>query len=577
LIKLIYNHKLIITQMKSTRRSFFKTMGAGAAGIGLGSTALSLSSFRASGSIKDKQDDQILFIGDNIALADTQYGKVKGYKLRDIFYFLGIPYGADTSGANRFMPPQKPKPWTDVFPAVWWGNSAPQIMEKRYANAYSSFADHWNYDDVSEDCLRLNVFTTAINDGKKRPVMVWFHGGGFTNGNGIEQDGYNGENFSRKGDVVFVSVNHRLGPMGFTNLAAAGGEKFAASGNVGMLDLVAALEWVRDNITNFGGDPGNVTIMGQSGGGAKVCITTSMPSAKGLYHKAVVLSGATTRTGEKEYAEKLGEYILKEAGLEKEDITKLQEMPWLDYYLLANKAAAKLAKEMGPTSGIMRRGFNPCADGVYIPRDPYYPDATPVAQSVPMMICSTMNEMAPSRTMPELENISLDKVKENLKSRAGFGPGLGDKAGEVVDAYAKAFPDKKPVEIWSIISGNRQGVVDLADAKSKQAPSVYVAWFCWQPPLFDNRMRAFHCSDICHWFYNTDLMLTHTGGGKRPRNLSTKMSGSLLQFMRTGDPNGGGLPAWPKYTSAKGEIMILDDVCVAKNDPDREARKTLPS
>jgi len=179
-------------ELKTTpnRREFFKTMGAGAAGLTLGAAATPRTASAAPA--EDDHDKQVLYIGDDIALADTQYGKVKGYQLRGIYYFLGIPYGADTSGANRFMPPQKPKPWTDVFPAVWWGNTAPQIMDNRYANAYASFADHWNYDDVSEDCLRLNVFTPAVDDGKKRPVLVWLHGGGFTNGNGIEQDGYNG-------------------------------------------------------------------------------------------------------------------------------------------------------------------------------------------------------------------------------------------------------------------------------------------------------------------------------------------------------------------------------------------------
>jgi para-nitrobenzyl esterase len=562
--------------MKSSRRSFFKTMGAGAAGIGLGSTAISLSSFTSPVVKKEKEDGQVLFIGDNIALADTLYGKIKGYKLRNIFYFLGIPYGADTSGANRFMPPQKPKPWTDIFPAVWWGNSAPQIMEKRYANAYSSFADHWNYDDVSEDCLRLNVFTPDIKDGKKRPVLVWLHGGGFTNGNGIEQDGYNGENFSRFGDVVFCSVNHRLGPLGFTNLAAAGGEKFAASGNVGMLDLVAALEWVRDNIAGFGGDPGNVTIMGQSGGGAKVTTLTAMPSARGLFHKAVVLSGAGLKSGEKEYSEKLGAYVLKEAGLPATQIEKLQQLPWQEYYAIATRAVTKLSEEMRSAGNMMRMGFNPVVDGFYLPQHPYYPSASPTAAGVPMIICSTLNEMSPSRTDSALENITFAEVKEKVKVRAGFGAGFGDKAGEVVDAYASAFPDKKPVEIWSMLMGNRQNTIALADAKSSQAPPVYLAWFSWQPPLFDNRMRAFHCSDICFWFYNTDLMLTHTGGGSRPRKLSAMMAGSLLQFMKNGNPDGGGLPSWVKYSSANGETMILDDVPLVKNDPDREARKALP-
>lgn len=562
--------------MRSNRRNFIRTMGAGATGIALGSTAISATTSCTSASGKETEDGQILFIGDNIAVAETQYGKVRGYQLRGINYFLGIPYGADTSGANRFMPPQKPKPWTDIFPAVWWGNTAPQIMEKRYANAYASLVDHWNYDDVSEDCLRLNVFTPAINDGKKRPVMFWIHGGGFTNGNGIEQDGYNGENFARKGDVVFVSVNHRLGPLGFTNLAGVDAAKFAASGNVGMLDLVAALEWVRDNISGFGGDPGNVTIMGQSGGGAKVTTLTAMPSAKGLIHKAVVLSGAGVKSGEKEYSEKLGLYILKEAGLKNNEVEKLQALPWLEYILLANKAMAKLNADLGPSTTGARRGFSPVVDGVYLPQHPYFPEPSPEAAGVPMIICSTMNESSPSRTDAALENITLDEVKERVKQRTTFGGGAGDKSSEVVDAYVKVFPGKKPIEIFSMISSTRTGVVTLADAKVKQQAPVYVAWFCWQPPLFDNRMRAFHCSDICHWLYNTDLMLTHTGGGARPRNLSEKMSGALLQFMRTGNPDGGGLPAWSKYTSENGEVMVLNDTCEVKNDPDREARKVIP-
>lgn len=187
-----------------------------------------------------------------------------------------------------------------------------------------------------------------------------------------------------------------------------------------------------------------------------------------------------------------------------------------------------------------------------------------------------MNESSPSRTDAALENITLDEVKERIKQRSTFGGGAGDKSSEVVDAYVRAFPDKKPIEIFSMISSTRTGVVTLADAKVKQQAPLYVAWFCWQPPLFDNRMRAFHCSDICHWLYNTDLMLTHTGGGARPRNLSEKMSGALLQFMRTGNPDGGGLPPWNKYTSENGEVMVLDDTCEVKNDPDREARRAMP-
>jgi len=555
--------------MKTNRRNFFQTLGAGAAAMGLSSIPMISS---AANSSKSNTDDQQLQIGDNIAITETKYGKVKGFILRGITCYRGIPYGADTSGKNRFMPPQPPKPWTEILPAVWWGNTAPQIMDNRYANAYASFVDHWNYDDVSEDCLKLNIWTPAI-DTKKRPVMVWLHGGGYTNGNGIEQDGYDGENLSRKGNIVFVSINHRLGPIGFSDLSTAGGLKYADSGNVGALDMVAALEWVRDNITNFGGDPGNVTIMGQSGGGAKVCVLAAMPKAKGLFHKAVPLSGSTVKAMDQSASRKLGEYILKEAGLNASEVDKLQEMPWKDYILLANNAAKKFAAENAGTG--VRGGFSPVADGVNITKGQFYADATGLSSDVPMLICTTFHEWGMARTMPEMEKITREKAIESLKERAGFGGGLGEKAAAVYDAYAKIYPEAKPIEILTLASSNRKGAIETANAKAGQKAPVYLAWFGWQPPLFDNRMRAFHCLDICFWFANTDLMLTHTGGGKRPRVLSEKMSGTLLQFMKTGNPNKGGLPEWKAYTAEKGETMILNDQSELKDDPDREARKLI--
>ena len=559
--------------MKASRRSFIQTLGVGAAGLSV-RPAMGLAPWaphRAAGA-----DDQVLFIGDDIAVAETGYGRVKGYILRGIYHFLGMPYGADTSGTNRFMAPRPPKPWDDVFPAVWWPNSAPQNMENRYAYRYQSFQDHWNYDDVSEHCLGLNVWTPGYGDGKKRPVMLWLHGGGFTNGNGIEQDGYNGENLSRLGDIVFCSLNHRLGPLGYCNLAGVGGEAYAASGNAGMLDIVAALEWIRDNIANFGGDPGNVTIMGQSGGGVKVTTLTAMPAAQGLFHKAVVLSGASLYAGDKEQSEGLGGAVLKEAGLTPSQIGQLQQLPWKQYYEIATRAQRRYNAAASGAPGGMRRGFGPVVDGHYLPQHPYYPNPTPLAADIPMLICSTFNEMSPDRDNAALENVTLDQVAEHIKERAGFGPGFGDRSRAVVDAYAKAFPDKRPIEIWSLIASNRRSTVALADAKARQPAPVYVAWFGWQPPNFDGRQRAFHCSDICFWYYNTDLMLTHTGGGRRPRALSEKMAGALLQFMRSGNPNGGGLPSWPRYTSAKGETMVLNDVSQVENDPDREARAALP-
>jgi len=555
--------------MKSNRRKFIRNLGSGAAGLTFGPSAIAFASLGSS-QAKD-EDGQILFIGDNIAVAETTNGKVRGFIHKDVYNFLGIPYGANTSGKNRFMPPQKPDPWNDIFPAVYWPNAAPQLLENFYSNRYLAFTDYWHYDDVSENCLGINVWTPGYKENTKRPVLLWIHGGGYTSGNSIEHPEYHGENLSRQGNIVFCSLNHRLGPLGFSNLAGVGGEKFAASGNVGMLDIVAALEWIRDNISNFGGDPGNVTIMGQSGGGAKVCTLTAMPSAKGLFHKAVALSGNTLSGGLKDYSEKLGSYILKEAGLSASQIDKLQEMPWKDYYAFANNANAKLRTETGATG--MMGGFGPVADGIYIPQQPFF--SGELSSEIPMIICSTVYERSPSSFDSSLENITFDKAKELAKTIRGFGVSLTENASNIIDAYAKSFPGKRPIEILSMALSNRLQTIKTADAKVRQQAPVYLAWFGWNPPVFDGRLRAFHTMDIGFWFYNTDVQISHTGGGARPRKLAAKMSDALVQFMKTGNPKGAGIPDWPKYTSANGETLILDDKCEVKNDPDREARKTL--
>ncbi|HZZ19394.1 MAG TPA: carboxylesterase family protein [Opitutaceae bacterium] len=552
--------------MNINRRSFIQTFGSIAAGLGL-SPAL-----RAAADTKsapEADDGPALQIGDQIAVADTKYGMVRGFILNGITVFRGIPYGADTSGANRFMPPKEPAPWNGVKPALWWGNSAPQDMTNRFANPYQSFVDHWNYDELSEDCLRLNVWTPALSDGGKRPVMVWLHGGGFTNGNGIEQDGYDGENFARLGNVVFCSINHRLGPIGFTDLSSIGGEKYAQSGNVGMLDIVAALQWVRDNIESFGGDPNNVTVSGQSGGGAKVTLLTAMPSAKGLFHKGVALSGSTLHGAKKEKAAKLAAHVLTEAGLTAADLDKLQQMPWKDYIQIAARASKNLSAEQGNKGRGME--FGPVADGVVVPEGTFYSDPAGLGSDIPLIVSTMLNEQSPSRFDSAMESISLAGVKTKVRDH------FGDKTDEVVDAYAKAFPKAKPVEIWSLVSSNRQGAIATADAKAAQKAPVYVSWFAWQPSLFDNRQRAFHCLDISFWFYNTDRMLTHTGGGAKARRLGTAMSKTLVQFMRTGNPNSGDLPEWPTYTPSKGETMVFNDVSAVQDDPDREARKSLPA
>ncbi len=540
--------------MKSNRREFFKKVGVGtlAASVPFSSQAFAKES-------APNSDEQFLQIGDNIAIADTSNGKVRGYILNSTYTFLGVPYGADTSGKNRFMAPKKPEPWTDVKPTIWWGNTAPQIMDNRYANVHYSFADHWNYDDVSEDCLKLNVWTPSL-DGKRRPVMVWLHGGGFTNGNGIEQDGYHGENFAQQGDVVFVSINHRLGPIGFTDLSGVGGEKYKDSGNVGMLDIIAALEWVRDNISNFGGDPNNVTIMGQSGGGAKVTCAMAMPASKGIVHKGVALSGSMLTANDKEYAQNLGKYVMEAANLTPQTIDQLQELSWREYLDVAYVALERMRKEF-PQPGF-RGGVGPVADDIHIPKGEFFSETSPHASDMPLMVCTTFHEWNPTRTNAELEKIDRPGVIDQLKGR------FGDKAEMVYSAYEKDFPSVSPADLWAMILSNRQGAINTSTAKAKQSAPVYLAWFGWEPNLYDGRMKAFHCIDICFWFKNTDRMYTHTGGGARPRALADKMSASLLAFMRTGNPNVPSLPDWPKFSAINAETLILNDSCQVKNKPD---------
>ncbi|MBO7552656.1 MAG: carboxylesterase/lipase family protein [Bacteroidaceae bacterium] len=548
--------------MRMSKKSFF-VKGASMLCIGVSLLLMSAcGGAQNNNATVNEEDEQQIYIGDNIAVAQTQYGKVRGFIQRGVYTYLGIRYGADTSGENRFMPAKAPEPWDDIKDAVYYGNCAPQ-NDPNYANNRGVWRDHWNYGNLSEDCLFLNVWTPNT-DNAKRPVLVWFHGGGYAAGNGIEQDGYNGENMAKKGDVVFVSVNHRLNAFGFTDFSGVD-PKYFESGNVGTTDMVAALKWVHNNIANFGGDPDNVTIMGQSGGGAKVSVLVAMPETQGLIHKAVALSGNGTSAQSQAASRELGKFIVKKSG---KTVAQLQQMPWREYLALANACSAEFNRN-NAASGV-RAGFSPVADGIHVPVEGYYKDPNAPSANIPMIYCTTTAESSPSAFNAQMEDIDRAEVIRLLGQRYQNG-----KAEQIYDAYAKVFENQKPIDIYALASSSRVGVINSANTKSAQKAPVYLAWFGWNPPLFDGRARAFHCVDICFWFKNTDLMLSHTGGGKRPRDLSDKMSEALIAFMRTGNPNCPSLPEWPAYTPEQGATMIFNDVCEVKNDPDREARALL--
>ena len=294
----------------------------------------------------------------------------------------------------------------------------------------------------------------------------------------------------------------------------------------------------------------------------------TMPAAKGLVHKGVALSGNSIKAADKENAEALGEFILREAGLTPSEIDKLQEMPWEEYYDLANAAAAKFNRERGGNSNV---GFVPVGDGIDIPAGTFFDPEDSSIPNIPMLYCTVKQERNPNREKPELEDVSLEDVIAQMTQT------YGENAKAVVEAYAATFPECRPIEIWALLTGVRTNVVRAANTKYRQGSPVYVAWFGWQPPLFDGRLRSFHCLDICFWLHNTDIMMTHTGGGARPRTLSDKMSNSLISFMRTGNPNCKSLPQWPAYTPENGEVMVIDDESCVMNDPDRPARQVIES
>ena len=554
------------------RRKLFSGAAAitgGAAVVGLAETGCSKSAQAATAGTS-------IVASDKNAIVETTAGRVRGFTRNGVHTFKGIPYAADTGGAGRFAPPGKPAAWTGVRSAMSYGPTCPQAARTGWKNDENAFLFQWDDGQPGEDCLRVNVWTPGLNDGGKRPVMVWLHGGGWTAGSGQEQPAYNGENLSRRGNVVVISLNHRLNMLGYLNLAAYS-DKYASSMNAGVLDLLVALEWVRDNVANFGGDPGNVLIFGQSGGGGKVSTLLSMPTAKGLFHKAVVQSGSTLRLGDLASSEQVAAEVVAQLRLNKSNIDRIQTVPY-EQILAAGNAAIKKLQPNPPAGGIgmptvrsvARLGFSPVVDGRIVTRHPFDPDAPDISANVPMIIGTVLNEMSPSMTNPALESMTDDDVRKRAAER------YGDKAGIVMDAYRKAYPNVKPVELLSRMFSVRTNAVTQAERKSalKAAPA-YVYLFAWQTPILDGRPRAFHCSEIPFVFSNTDVSAFATGGTTEARELGDKVSDAWISFARKGDPNHPGLPAWPAFSAEAGPVMIFDKTCEVKNDPDRELRKVV--
>jgi para-nitrobenzyl esterase len=485
---------------------------------------------------------------------DTESGRVQGIAATGIKEFKGIPYGAPTGGKNRYLPPRKPAPWTGVRECFGHGQICPQTP----ASLASDYAMMIQWDQhvggMGEDCLSLNVWTPGVNDGQKRAVMVSFHGGGFATGSG-NGPGYDGAQLARFGDVVVVTVNHRLASFGYLHLADLGAPpEFAQAGVVGMMDLVASLQWVRNNIEKFGGDPGKVMIFGQSGGGAKTSTMLAMPSAKGLFHRAGVQSGSTIRSATREQGTKSAEALLGKLGISKGNIADIQKVSWQQ--ILEAQASLGAAG-----------GFTPVVDGAVLPHHPFDPTAPPESADVPVIISSTLEDAALGLTNFDLDEAGL---------KAMMSERYGARSEEMLQLYRSRYPAKSPYLIQAQIAtdaGFRRSAILQAERKSALAKaSAYMYLWAYESPGFGGKFGAVHGLDVSASFNSYRDGIGGTGS-RTERAVWDRFASAWVSFAKTGDPNHAKVPHWPAYDASKRATMIFDAETRMENDPRGEIRK----
>ena len=503
--------------------------------------------------------------GMDVAVTSTQQGKVRGYIQDGIYTYKGIPYAK----AKRFEKAVKVEAWDGVRSSMTWGPVAPLERPTTSVQDEIEFLfDHdWGYD--SEDCLVLNVWSPNINDGKKRPVMFWIHGGGYRAGSSQELPSYHGENLAKKGDVVVVSINHRLNILGFLDLSEYG-EKYKTSANNSILDMRLALEWVRDNITNFGGDPGNVTIFGQSGGGAKVNTLMAMPSAKGLFHKAVNQSGSFRRgLLKKETTGRVAAEVIKALDITPERIDQIQEVSFEKLAAAGGEALQKVGEELktaGAELGPFGLSWGPSIDSHLLPFDIASKEALHLSHDIPLLIGTVKNEFMPSLRA----NLTHASEKEIL---AELHKQYKDRTDTYVSLAREAYPNAKlPSDLMDIDQIFRPGTIFQANLKSGVvggAP-VYSYLFAWQSPIMDGKYKAIHCMELPFVFNNIERCKNMTGGTEEAQLLADKVSQAWINFARHGNPNHSGIPNWPVYSESNGTTMIFDQECIVRHHHDKK-------
>ncbi|XOV85544.1 MAG: carboxylesterase/lipase family protein [bacterium] len=490
------------------------------------------------------------------AIAQTRHGKVSGLQEGKVLTFKGVRYGADTA-TTRFAAPSAPQPWHDVQTATAFGATCPQTPTANPGGLFTSWATVPT-PPMSEDCLFLNVWTPALADGGKRPVMVWFHGGGFSSGSGSSR-AYEGTRLAQRGDVVVVTVNHRLNVLGYLALGHYGAG-FEDSAVAGLLDMVLALEWVRDNIAQFGGDPDTVMIFGESGGGAKVSTLMATPVAQGLFHRAVVQSGAMLRFPEQAIAQTAADKVVANLGLTADTIEQIKTLP-------EDVIRAAYADTGAATA--------PSIDGRTLTRHPFDPDAAPWGREVPMMLGTTRteNSLFIGGANPAIFDITWAQLPEVL------GRSYPDKdVDAIIAGYRVLQPESSPADIYFEATTDARwlaGHVQQAERKVRQGGApTYLYLFNWDTPVDGGRWRSPHALEIGFVFDNVANSASMSGVGPEQQHLADIMADTWIAFARTGSPDNPGIPAWPAYNLETRPVMVLDTTPELVNDA-RAAQRAL--
>lgn len=515
-------------------------------------------------------------------VVETRYGKVQGTRVNDVAIYLGMPYGASTSGENRFMPPKPPASWTGIRSALNFGLECPQYLSFARAdpdttpqNSYLLERDFMPH-NAGEDCLAVNVWA-PVQSGK-RPVIVWMHGGGFLNGSGHNIPAYDGFNLANNHDVVVVSHNHRLNLFGYLDLSSFGG-RWAQSANIGLQDLVAVLSWVRDNIEAFGGDPNNVTIFGHSGGGAKVSCLMAMPSARGLFHKAIVNSGSPRAFGSglpgREQASRQAQEALKRIGVTAANLDRLTTMP-LTELVGANGSPIDIAAMIGDfaegriTQFPIELSWGPNIDGRILTEQPGDPTPSAQGHGVPLMVGTVLNELAAPIDNPRVNTFTEADLRSEAAKRFGAA------GAKIVAAYRQSYPALPPLEVWCAIQAApaRDAALNQARNHAVTGAPAYSFIFAWRTPVLGGKIGTFHASELAFAFDNVERCAKLTGGGADALAMGRRMSEAYTSFARTGKPSAAGLPAWPEVGKDEA-TMIFDNDSKIVRGPEKTGRALL--